>query len=109
MGFDFAIDYEGIHFDPRKMWFRPLKSSSSPDSLGLRVSIPNLTPTIEPQANNAVAIILDTALGERAAALEFQHLEILALPELPESLGYFPLPELHDYLDWRKRKVSGTQ
>jgi hypothetical protein len=103
-GFDFISTYEGIHFEPRAMWFLPLDSASRPGDLGLRVGVPNLTSDIKRQATNAVAVILDTALGERAAALDIQHLEVIALPESPESQGYVPLKQLPDYISSCSRR-----
>jgi len=103
MGFDFTTTYEGIRFEPRAMWFLPLENDSRPDDFGLRVGVPNLTHDIERQANNAIAVILETALGERAAALNIQHLEVFTLPESPESQGYMPLYELPDYISSRRR------
>jgi hypothetical protein len=104
MGFDFQTTYEGISFDPRSMWFLPLDSRSRPQDLGLRVGVPNLTPAVKRQAQNAVLVILDTALGERAAALDIQFLEVSTLPESPDSQGYIELCELPKYIEWRKRK-----
>jgi hypothetical protein len=106
MGFDFTTTYEGVRFDPRAMWFLPLNSSSGEGDLGLRVGVPNLTPDIQRQASNAVAVILDTALGERAAALDIQHLEVFALPGSPASCGYIPLYELPGYIASRRRPRS---
>jgi len=53
--------------------------------------------------------LIDTALGERAAASEIQYLEVFALPDAPESHGYLPLCELPAYIEWRKqqRKLAG--
>jgi hypothetical protein len=104
MGFDFTTTYEGIRFEPRAMWFLPLNSSFRPEDLGVRVGVPNFTDDIKRQASNAVAVILDTALGERAAALDIQHLEVSTLPESPESHGYIELYELPAYIEWRKRR-----
>ena len=70
----------------------------------MRVGVPNLNQSIERQASNAVAVILDTALGERAAALDIQHLEVSTLPENPKAAGYIELYELPRYIEWRKRK-----
>lgn len=108
MGFDFNTTYEGILFEPRTMWFLPLDSSTRPDHLGLRVGVPNFTPDIERQSNNAVAAILDTALGERVAALDIQYLEVSTLPESPESHGYVKLSELAAYIEWRKRRTRSA-
>lgn len=103
-GFDFTTTYEGIEFEPRKMWFLPLESSSRPEELGLRVGVPNLSPAIARQAKDAVAVILSTGLGERSAARDIQHLEVSDVPKVPESQGYIELDELPDYIEWRKRR-----
>jgi hypothetical protein len=104
MGFDFTTTYEGVRFEPRKMWFLPLENASNPHRLGLRVGIANLTPAIERQANDAVATIIQTGLGERSAALDIQHLEVSALPSNPKSAGYIELNELRSYIEWRRSK-----
>jgi hypothetical protein len=105
MGFDFETTYEGISFDPHAMWFLPLDSNSRPHDLGLRIGVPNHTKAIKRKAENAVLVILDTALGERAAALDIQHVEVSALPKSPESEGYIELHELPNYIEWRKGRA----
>ena len=104
MGFDVTSTYEGIRFEPRATWFLPLDSSSCPGNLGLRIGVPNLTSDIKRQASNAVAVILDTSLGERAAALDIQHLEFFDLPESPASQGCLPLVQLPNYIRSRGRQ-----
>jgi hypothetical protein len=70
----------------------------------LTVGVPNFSHAIERQACNAVELILDTALGERATALDIQHVEVSTLPESPQAAGYIKLYELPSYIEWRKRK-----
>ena len=96
IGFEFTTRYEGTLFEPRRMWFLPLNSPSQPQSLGLCVGIQGLASMDETSAHNAVLVILDTALGERSAALDIQYTEVSELPANPESLGYIELPELAD-------------
>jgi len=103
-GFDFKTTYEGIRFEPGAMWFLPLECSSTPEELGLRVAVPDFTENIERQTMNAVMVILETALGERAAAVDIQYLEVVKLPESPESHDYIKLPQLSDYIAWRKKR-----
>jgi hypothetical protein len=105
MGFDFAINYEGIVFDPKAMWFLPLESANRPSELGLRIGITGLTDHIQRAAANAALIILDTALGERAAASDVQHVEIEVLPSDPARAGYIELHQLAEFIAWRKRRV----
>ncbi|HEX5244406.1 MAG TPA: hypothetical protein VFW23_14180 [Tepidisphaeraceae bacterium] len=104
MGFYFTTDYEGIVFDPGQMWFCPLKSKSSPDNLGLRVGVPGLNATNKRQADNAVLVILDTALGERSAASDLQFVETVPLPESPAASGFIELTKLGKYIEFHKRK-----
>lgn len=99
MGFAFTTTYEGIRFDPRQMWFLPLKSASRPTQLGLRVCIPDFSPAIKREAKNAIAIILATALGEREAAM-IDHTEVANLPSSPGVAGYTRLDELPRYIEW---------
>jgi hypothetical protein len=103
MGFDFTTSYEGKLFDPRGMWFLPLQSPSRPNWLGIRIGIEDLESADERDARHAVLIILDTALGERSAALDIQHTEVSKLPARPESEGYIELPDLARYILWRNR------
>jgi len=105
-GFRFTTTYEGTRFDPRQMWFLPLESESQPRDLGLRIAVPGLNCTDAGTAHSAVLVILDTGLGERSAALDLQHVEVTELPNAPESLGYIELPELADYIRWRKNRLA---
>ena len=105
MGFTFTTRYEGTLFEPRQMWFLPLESPSKPQDLGLRVGIQGLESIDEKVACNAVLVILDTGLGERSASLDVQYIQVAELPPDPESLGYIELPELPDYITWRKRAL----
>ncbi len=106
MGFDFKTTYKGIAFDSKEMWFLPLVKESEPTALGLRVGIPNYDPSIEQQSMFAVFTILDTALGERSAALDIAHLEVGVLPTDPQAERYIPLTTLPTYIQWRKGKQA---
>lgn len=108
MGFDFVTDYEGVKFDPKAMWFLPLTSQSRPAELGLRIGIPRLRDQDHDAADFASRIILETALGERAAATDIQHVEVAVLPAEPEKAGYIELPELPAYIAWRKSKLAAN-
>lgn len=104
MGFDFQTMYEGITLDPKAMWFLPLENPAEPSALGLRMGVPDFDPGQEHDTKNAALVLLDTALGERAAASDLEHVEVVALPTKPESQGYIELTDLPAYLQWRKRK-----
>jgi hypothetical protein len=104
MGFDFTTTYEGITFDPKTMWFLPLKSTFDPKRLGLRVGVPEFSSAIERPAANAVLVILDTALGERSASLNLGLVEVVALPTNPKAEGYILLTGLPTYIqEWNQK------
>lgn len=105
-GFQFTTTYEGTRFDPRQIWFLPLESKSHPGDLGLRIAVPGLERTDKGTAHGAVLVILDTGLGERSAALDIQHTEVTELPVDPASQGYIELPELAEYIAWRKKRLA---
>jgi hypothetical protein len=94
MGFDFTTNYEGITFHPSAMWFRILGNSYQPQGLALQIGLPNLTTANRRQAQNAMLIILDTALGERAAATLLHAIDVVPLPNNPSASGYTQLPKL---------------
>ena len=106
MGFDFVTEYETIRFDPRSMWFLPLESSTRPDCLGLLIGIPNFRPEMKQATTNAVYVILDTALGERSASEDIQHVAVGPLPAHPEAEGYIHLHELPDFMSFHKRHFA---
>lgn len=105
-GFEFTTTYEGIRFDPRRMWFLPLDSESHPRDLGIRVALPGLDRMDRSTAHRALLVILDTGLGERSAALDLQHTELAEVPTDPKTLGYIELPELATYIAWRKKRLA---
>jgi hypothetical protein len=107
-GFDFTFTYEGIAFEPRTMWFGVLGRASRPHDIGLRIGLPNFASASERQSFNAVAIILETALGERAAALDIQHLDVSALPDRPDAKGWIELHKLPKYIEMLKRQKRNT-
>jgi hypothetical protein len=106
LGFTFTTRYEGTLFEPSHMWFLPLESPSRPQDFSIRVGIQGLDSMDKTTAHNALLVILDTGLGERAAALDIQYTEVSELPPNPESFGYIELPELSNYIAWRKLTLS---
>ena len=57
----------------------------------------------EREMQNAVLVILDTAIGERSTALDIDHIGVGMLPNDPDGEGYIHLPELPDYIAFWKR------
>jgi hypothetical protein len=107
MGFDFEITYEGTSFDPKEMWFKPLARASDRRAFGIRVGIPNYDSRLLKRTLFAVFIILDTALGERSAAIDISRVDVCTLPTDPGAKGYVALSDLPRYIKWRKRRHMG--
>ncbi|MGB9492871.1 MAG: hypothetical protein WCA92_20585, partial [Terriglobales bacterium] len=83
-----------------------LESKSRPGDLGIQIAVPGLDAMDKTTAHSAVLVILDTGLGERSAALDLQHTELTEMPTDPASLGYIELPDLADYIVWRKKRIA---
>jgi hypothetical protein len=106
MGFDFAMRYEGVKLDPAEIWFEPLVDPDHPEVLGLRIAAPGFTEEQEPEFSNGLLILLDTALGERSAATDIELVEVCELPTLPDDEGFILLPELMNYIEWRRHHLG---
>lgn len=107
-GFGFNMRYEGVSLDPAEMWFQPLVDKAAPEMLGLRVAGPGYTSEQEQEFGNGVLVLLDTALGERSAATDVDVVEVCELPLLPDEEGFIELPELMNYIEWRKHNLAGN-
>ncbi len=98
MGFDFGIKYEGITLAPEASWFLPLRSSSDPDALGLRIGYAHFDPDRADTFLAATYLMLDAGIGELAFAEKVQHVEVARLPTNPEAEGYIELSRLPEHL-----------
>ena len=109
MGFNFVSEFEDLELDPREMWFFPMRNSARPRALGLRVAVAEFTKRRQDQLTDAVAMIIEEGLGERAAAMNVEHLEVVAMPGNLKAEGFAPLPELGAYIAWNKANRSPSQ
>jgi len=50
--------------------------------------------------------MLDTALGEKAAATDVDLVEVCDVPADPDDEGFLPFAELGSYLAWRKSRLT---
>ncbi|MGF1688870.1 hypothetical protein L4C36_19675 [Photobacterium japonica] len=104
-GFTFITTYEGVDYDPAKLWFLPLSSKNNPQALGLRVGIPNYDEGIHKHAKNAMYIVLDSGIGEKKVIENIDYLETVPLPKDPESEGYIELERLDEYIDYHRKNT----
>ena len=105
MGIDFITEYEGVKLDAHEIWFLPLESEDDPQSLGLRLFIPNYIQKKENTFLEGCYQILDTILGEKSVALDIQHVEVDKLPIKPDEKGLIELSELPKYITFRSTNV----
>lgn len=104
-GFNHTLEYLGIKYDPSKLWFLPLKSNKNPSGLGIRVGYELFDSGKQDITLWATYLLIHKCIGEKAASLDIQHVEVGALPENPDKNGYIEFVELQKYIDWRKAKT----
>jgi hypothetical protein len=73
-----------------------------PESLGLRIGIPDLPQDQTQDATDGAWMVVDTGLGEKTSGDEIQHIEVIALPEDPKKLGFVVLNEIEAFIAWRQ-------
>lgn len=100
-GFGFSTCYEGITFNPKTTWFRPLVSEGHPSRFGIRVGYSHYDSAYEQAFQTGTLIMLECALGELILAEYVQHIEVVTLPSCPVSEGYFLLPEITSWIPER--------
>jgi hypothetical protein len=104
LGFEFSIDYNGLHFDPANTWFQPLELEERPLDLGVRVCYPDFDEEREDDFISGTFLMLDAGLGEKTTALDIKYLEVDKMPANPEQEEMLPLKELADYINWLKQE-----
>ena len=103
-GFDFITNYEGVNYDPKKLWFLPLVSKKVPNTIGLRIGIPSYDEDLHQYAKSAMYIVLDGGIGEKNVIEHIHYLETGLLPEDPEGEGYIELENLNQYIEYINEK-----
>lgn len=119
-GFDAPVDFEGVTYDPKSIWFLPLDDTKHPPDpkapwsignlfsgdFGIRFGVPGLRDGDHDGAAYAAARILEAVLGERQRAAEVQYIEIARLPDDPARHGFIRLLELPAYIARHKRRIA---
>jgi len=106
MGFAFGLRSEGLELDPSQLWFEPMADGDTPHLLNLRIAVPGFNEEQELEISNGLLLILETALGEKSAAMDVNVVDVCELPDDPEGEGFQRLPELASLVEWRKRRMT---
>jgi hypothetical protein len=96
-----TIEYNGIKLNPETMRFNPLSNKAS-SQIGLRVHIDNFSSVREKDFLQAVYLLLDNALGEKAAATEIGYVDVKNMPPAPEKDDLIEFIKLPKYIQWNK-------
>lgn len=104
MGFDFTHNDGPISLTISDLWFKPLKSDSAPNALGVVIGFPDADFVLDHQSVDTAYTILETALGERSCATDISYVSVDDLPDKPAEDGYLALSQLADYIAFHKRR-----
>ena len=100
-GFEFALDLDGLHIDASELMFDPLSAQEDPRLLGVRVYVPGAADDDDERLNRALPLILETGIGEEAAA-QIDHSDFIAGP--PHDNKALPIEQLLPYVQWHRKK-----
>lgn len=104
-GFRFSVDFGGLRIDAAGMRFDPLASPQAPEALGLRIYVSGAPPADE-RWSRALPLVIETGLGEEAAA-EIAHIEPAPAP--PPDEKALPLEQLAAYVKWHRKTMIGDR
>lgn len=105
-GYQMAINYKGLDFVPKKLWFLPMAQKKNPDRIGIRVGIPEFEESRKDDFLMGIYLLLDTCLGEKSAALDLDYVDVCLLPADPASAGMVEFVELGKFIEWKKAKTK---
>jgi hypothetical protein len=100
-GFAFALNLDGFHFDASELMFDPLSAQEDPKLLGIRVYVPAASDDDDERLSRALPLILETGIGEEAAA-QIDHSDFVAGP--PQDNKALPIEQLLPYVQWHRKK-----
>jgi hypothetical protein len=100
-GFEFGIDVDGLQVDARRLWFDALASPEAPGALGIRVYVGVGAPSSDQRWAQALALIIETGIGEDAAA-QIDYIEPYGGP--PPDERSLPIDQLLPFVKWYRTK-----
>ena len=93
------IEFEGYRYNSKDLWFIPLESEDSSDSIGLRIGVSDYDEYSEDQ-EIAIYTLIETMVGEFECSTLLEYFELIKLPDNPEGEGYINLSNLPEYFAW---------
>ena len=100
-GFEFGIEVDGLQVDARRLWFDALASPEAPEALGVRVYVGVGAPSSDRRWAQALALIIETGIGEDAAA-QIDYIEPYGGP--PPDERSLPIDQLLGFVQWFRRQ-----
>ncbi|MEA2708029.1 MAG: hypothetical protein QOF78_630 [Phycisphaerales bacterium] len=100
-GFAFGMNLDGLKIDASRIQFDPLAAEEDPKLLGVRFYVPGATDEDDERLSRALPIIIETGIGEEAAA-QIDHMDFAA-GAIPDEKA-LPIEQLLPYIQWHRRK-----
>lgn len=100
-GKDLKVYFDKYKFETKEMYFMPLENEEEPDSVGLRVAIPNPVKDDDDQLVG-VYVTIEALIGEFDCATMIGYLETCPLPKEPFKEGFKKMDDLPEYINWVK-------
>jgi hypothetical protein len=94
--------YKDREFDPQDIVFLPLSMTGKPDAVAIRVCYPDYTEEENDMFVKATYLVLNTLIGERAAALDIDYLDVVRTPDDIDEEDFPRLDGIAQYIEGRK-------
>ncbi len=106
MGFEFSTRHGSVRVNAGELWFRPLKSATHPESLGLLIGVPGYDRSLRDDYLFAVTVALRTALGELTWAQAVHYVDVGPLQGAQRKDRFMRITELPRYIEWKQRRSA---
>ena len=103
---EFVTVFEGREFDPEQIVFLPVYHDDFPEDIGLHVCYNDLKKANYEKLLSGTMVVVDSILGEKAAAEEIDYLDVIKTPENIEEFDYWVLADLDEYVEMRHEEID---
>ena len=102
MGSGFKTEFRGHEFDPGKIIFIPLSNKQNTRAVGLHICYPDYSKEEREIFVQGTYIIIDALIGEKAAALDIDYMDVMKTPANISDYHFRHLNELKEFIDEKK-------